>query len=148
MDLGFTVPWLRGNPEPFLGPFRDNIAELLRLYGTRINLGRCIKKINAWIVPLHATNGCEVLLHVYEERISEDKDAISSCDCCRNMGKSKNSLAAFQPIHRVNVLFNPRMAKPPSGQQEVPLHLARGRGAWRSLTGNPPCAMPHMYHYR
>jgi len=87
------VPWLRGNPEPFLGPFRENIAEFLRLYGNRITLGRCLKKINAWIIPLHAANGCDVLLHVYEERISEDKDAVSTCDCCRNMGEPKYMLA-------------------------------------------------------
>ena len=127
MELGSHVPWLTGNPEPFSGPFRENIAEFLRIYGIRIALGRCLKKINAWIVPLHAANGCEVLLHVYEERISEDKDAVSACDCCRNMGERKIR-SSFPRTGTGNHrdLFNFRMAKSSSEQQEVPLHRARG----------------------
>ena len=46
-----------------------------------------MKKITAWIVKLQDEQGCTVLLHVYEERVSEDKDALHTCDCCRNMGE-------------------------------------------------------------
>ena len=88
MELGIYVPWLRPEPGPFLGPFRQNIHEFLQQYGTRVSLGRCMKKITAWIVRLEAESGCKVLLHVYEERYGEEKDTQPSCDCCRNMGES------------------------------------------------------------
>ena len=87
MELGVSVPWLRPDPGPYLGPFRTNIQEFLSVYGSRVPLGRYMKKITAWIVHLQADNGCKVLLHVYEERFTEEKDTQPSCDCCRNMGE-------------------------------------------------------------
>ena len=88
MELGATVPWLRPQPGPYQGPFRTNIQEFLAQYGTKVPLGRYLKKFTAWIIHLESEGGCKVLLHVYEERISEEKkDALLPCDCCRNMGE-------------------------------------------------------------
>ncbi len=89
MALGVSVPWLKPFLQPdsaYIGPFRDNVQDFLKRFGTKVSI-KGLKRVSAWVVPLTAESGCSANLHVYEERTSEEKDKVSVCDCCRNMGE-------------------------------------------------------------
>ena len=80
------VLWLEPPPHSaYHNPFRSNIQQFLRQYGTKVQLSG-LTKVSAWIVPLYGPpDHPPVLLHVYEDKLVDSKPAI--CDQCRNMGE-------------------------------------------------------------
>ncbi|GAX78615.1 hypothetical protein CEUSTIGMA_g6054.t1 [Chlamydomonas eustigma] len=97
MELGISVPWLSDRPslETFNGTFRANVKELLQCYGTPIVLMN-VQDISAWVIPLSATNGSSVFLHVYEDRTPDAVEDAPACDCCRHMGWQHHLVATRQ----------------------------------------------------
>lgn len=81
-ELGSGIPWLDPRPPSYSRNFRYNVIDFLKQYGRQVCVPG-LKGVSAWLVDLCWQDG-PVLLHVYEERVSENM--IPVCDQCRNIG--------------------------------------------------------------
>jgi hypothetical protein len=81
--------WVGPIVQNYQDAFRLNVAAFLRTYGTRVNVEGLGRKITVYVVPLKnsldAASDSVVHLHVYEERLGEERTN-PTCDMCRNMG--------------------------------------------------------------
>lgn len=83
MASDLEIPWLsEDKAEQYADSFRVNIRSFVEANGTLVDLPE-FPGVRAWVVLL-TTSAVTVRLHIYEERVVDDKPTV--CDQCRIIG--------------------------------------------------------------